>query len=152
MTKSIIKFANVLLASLMLVGCDCCDTTNTSIMNIGGAGDFWAINMATNDTIKISSGIVISVNGAKDKLIAKNGNIIRLIFEPAKEYKDYAFTTKFVLHDSLEIENEYVHEYVIEDTKPGLYEVSVSASYKQNDDYNDIVITGGGKFYLDIIE
>lgn len=152
MTKCFFKIANFLLASLMLVGCDCCDTTSTSIISIGGAGDFWAINMATNDTLKISSGINISINDAKESLTAKNGNIIRLVFEPAKEYAKYNFSTEFVTHDSIVIENNKVYEYAIKDTKTGQYKVSMSASYKQNDDHNDIFITGGGSFYLEVKE
>ena len=136
----------------MLVGCDSCDDDITIINSIGGAGDFCAINMATNDTLKISTGIVVSINGAKETLQAKNGNIIRLVFEPAKEYSKYNFSTKFITHDSVEIDNNKIYEYAIKDTEPGQYKVSVSASYKKKDNNNDIYITGGGNFLLEVKE
>lgn len=131
----------------MLVGCrEVQENTFYVSNNIdnGGAGNFMAINMATNDTLIVPSGI----NIGWPTLDANNGNIIKLVFEPAEKYSTYKFSTTFTLHDKKELKDpqDYKYEYAINNTKEGQYTISMVASY--NDDSNHI--TGGGSFYLNV--
>lgn len=147
MKLKVINFVKFAFISILLVGCREVQENTFYISqttDFGGAGNFMAINMATNDTLKVPSGIIIGW----PILEAQNGNIIKLVFEPAKEYSAYKFSTTFTLHDNTELKDpkDYNYEYVINDTKEGHYTISMFASYK--DDNNDI--KGGGSFYLNV--
>lgn len=121
----------------------------TVIQDIGGAGMFKAINMGTNDTLTISGGISINIGGEEPELVARNGNIIKLVFERAEKYKNYDFNTTFILHNDSTITNRPVYEYAIENTRPGTYRISMSAKHEADDNIN---INGGGSFNLVIVE
>ena len=140
------KLAKMLFA-LAVCGVMSCHKTVISVTedyDIGGAGKLIAINMATNDTIEVPGGISINIGGESASLSARNGNIIKLMFEPAKKYENYKFDTNYLLHDSTEIKNKAEYEYVIENTEPGTYVISMSAIYNKD----DISISSGGSFNL----
>lgn len=113
----------------------------------GGAGNFFAINMNTTDTIKISGGITINI-GSAPILQSHNGDKIKLCFIPADKYKNYRFTTTFTLHDSTEVKDNYEYEYMLKDVKRGQYQLNLIAIYK-DDDNN---ISAGGSFKLNVKE
>lgn len=73
--------------------------------------------------------------------------ILFLLFEPAKKYENYSFKTEFVLHNSTVINDEPEYVYTIKNTKPGTYDISMSASCKNND-----AITATGHFNLVVKE
>ena len=152
---TIYQLANMLLLAMMLVSCTDCDNDThsyspTNIKDIGG-GVFYAINVATNDTLEIEGGLSVSIGGSPT-LNAANGNIIKLVFEQDEKYKDYKFITTYTLHDGTEIKNQPTYEYAISNTEPGNYRISMSAEYIQKDDNHDISIYSGGGFVLNILK
>lgn len=156
--KLICKCAVYFLLSLMLASCNCGDEENVDvsinqILDIGGAGDFMAINMATNDTLKMNGGIdIYEGKAAMPKLDARNGNIIKIVFVQNEKYKDYTFNTVYTLHNRTEIKDKYQYEYAISNTTSGQYSVGMIASYHREDDKNNISISSSGTFLLNVIE
>lgn len=156
--KIFYKSAMYFLLSLMLVSCDSCDeeTVDLSVnqvLDIGGAGDFMVINMTANDTLRIDGGIGIYESElAMPKLNVRNGNIIKFLFVQNEKYKDYTFNTVYTLYDGKEINDKYQYEYAISNAAIGQYSVAMSASYYRKDDRNNISISAGGTFLLNVIE
>jgi len=156
--KPFYKSTMYFLLSLILVSCDCSDDKHVDIsvnqvLDIGGAGDFMAINMATNDTLKINGGIgIYESKAAMPKLDARNGNIIKFVFVQNEKYQDYTFNTVYTLHDGTEIKDKYQYEYAISNTTTDQYSVGMFASYHREDDRNNISISSSGTFLLNVIE
>lgn len=115
--------------------------------DIGGAGNFLAINMNTSDTIKMSGGITINI-GSEPILQSHNGDKIKLCFIPADKYKNYHFTTTFTLHDSSEVKDNYEYEYMLKDVKTGQYQLNLAAIYKDGNNN----ISAGGALKLNVKE
>lgn len=128
-------FRNSALVFILFTMFACCEesvkdmrTTSEQIVDAGGAGSFKAINLSTNDTLSLS-GSIINVGLSKPQLRAKNGNTIKLIFEPAEKYAGkYSFSTTYILLNGEKIENAKGYEFTITDTTPGEYDIFLSAA------------------------
>lgn len=138
--RKIFCCVNAIIVSMMIGGCD---IVQENVIDIGGAGDFIAINMALNDTIKLSGGIAIGTAKVMD---IHEGNILKLIFVPAEKYSKKKFKTNFTLHDKREIKDRSEFEYAIENTEPDMYKVSMSAIYEDDDNS----ISSMTSFYLNV--
>lgn len=123
------------------------ENTSSYINDIGGAGEFLAINMNTSDTIKMSGAITLYI-GSVPILQSHNGDKIKLCFIPADKYKNYRFSTTFTLHDSSVVKDNYEFGYMLKDIKTGQYQLNLAAIYK--DDNNNI--SAGGTFKLNVKE
>lgn len=136
MKKCFKKFAGLAILFVQIMGTASCDGDDTdvkviddgsSIMDIGGGGNFLIVNKSTSDTLDISRGLLI---GTTPKLQAKNGDRISISFLPAEKYQKFQFTTTYRLQDGTEVKNQYVHEYILENAKVGKDTISMSALYK----------------------
>lgn len=134
------KYLIYLLIAIPVFGMTACeDYTTIENIDLGSAGNFTVINMGTNDTIVVDG--AINTGSTSTTLAAHNSNIIKIMFEPAEKFEKYNFSTTYVLHDSTIIKNEPVYDkYVIENTEPGTYRISMSASYV---DDNNTLYSGG---------
>lgn len=140
-------FIAILMATIFLSACiKDNDISLRMITSLGGGGNFTVINMGTNDTIHISG--ALQIGDGYQKLIAHNGNIIKIEFEPTAEYENYSFKTTYLLHDSTSVENLPSYEYVLKNVEAGEYRISLSAVYKSDSD----LITAGGQFILKVEE
>lgn len=140
-------FALFLISMMGMTACgDDSEVTidNSFINDIGGAGNFVAINMNTSDTVKMSGAVYI---GKLPELNAKNGERIKLSFTPADKYKDIHFVTTYILHDSTEVKDAYEYEYILEDVAKGVYKIGLYAKYK--DDKKDISAGGSLELHVD---
>ncbi len=144
------KHVNALFMSAVLIlgglVSNSCEDDITIIQDHAG-GEFIAVNVSTDDTLKISSGIKVSL-GDKPTLKAKKGNVIKLKFTPKEDYIQYKFETVFTLHNGKEIKNSanYEYEYTLTDVEVKDYSVYLMASSKEQD------ITAFGSFKLKIEE
>lgn len=152
-----------LLFTIILMGS--CEVDQTTIMAPGGGGDFLVINVTTNDTVKITSGINISVNGSSlSSLNVKKGDKLKLKFIPVDDYSKYAFDVTYTLQDLTEVKAvspDYEYEYVLDGVDNGKYRISMSARYEKDKDKKfifiktkeeNIFITAGGSVYLNVSE
>lgn len=117
------------------------------IVDIGGAGHFYAINNTANDTVEVSGGIYIGVS--YPILNAKNGDEIILNFVPNDKYSKYTFNVTYILSDSTKIEgkeNDYVHSFTLEGLEEGIHNVSMSAGSTEH------TITSFGEVVIKIYE
>jgi hypothetical protein len=156
MKKKMYKLVTILslfITPLAVLTASCGDDSDTIIIkndnsyttDIGGGGEFMAINTNTSDTVKMSGAITL---GQSPILQSHNGDKIKLCFIPADKYKNYHFTTTFTLHDSTEVKDNYEYEYMLKDVETGLYQLNLAAIYK--DDNNNI--SSGGSFKLNVKE
>ena len=81
-----------------------CDNTITieQIVDTGGAGRFYAINISAKDTV-IIDGII---NEGTSTLNVKDGDEIRLCFVPNSKYVMYSFNVTYILPDSTNVKGE----------------------------------------------
>jgi hypothetical protein len=117
------------------------ETHISQTQDIGGAGDFLAINTNTNDTLNISGGLSV---GDTKSLKAQNGHNIKLKFIKSEKYNNYDFETEFKLQENNIIKNKAEYEYTISNMVPGDYEIVLSAKHNEI----GILITSGGVFKL----
>ena len=117
------------------------------IMDIGGAGSFYVINVSTQDTIKTGGGL--SIGASYPTLIAKNGDEIKLNFVPADKYVKYSFDVVYTLPDSTNIAGkgkDYNYNFVLNGIEPETHSISMSAGSTEQ------IITSSGKVILKVTE
>ena len=150
MTKKIVEsWALLLLGCLAFFSCKCSDCEDINFITDNAGGDFLAINMATNDTLKLNGGLTINI-GRTDALSVKKGNIVKLKFVPKDKYKDFNFNVTFTLPNDQEVKKptNYEHEFPTTDLETKDYTVKLSAECK--DEYKQIIAYGG--FSLKVTE
>lgn len=69
--------------------------------NIVGGGDFYAINLSSNDTVKVVGGIGIQINSSH-RLYAGTDDNIKLSFIPKDEYKGKIFDVTYSFSNKTE--------------------------------------------------
>ena len=122
-----------------------CEDYNINLLDIDISvplktlGTLSVINLTTHDTISVYPQDSIPA------LEACNGNTIKLVFEPAEDFKDSVVFTDYLLPDGTIVKNEPVYEYGIENRRVGKYMLYMKAS-KEN------VLSSLGTYNLIIIE
>lgn len=140
------------LAMISIIGfmSSCKESTITieQIIDIGGAGRFYAINSTANDTVEAGSGIYVGVS--YPTLNAQNGDEIKLNFVPSDKYNSkYTFNVTYILPDSTEVEKkglDYTHTFTLAGLDSGIHYVSMSAGSTEQ------VIISNGKVAIKINE
>ncbi len=126
-----------------------CDKTITieQIIDVGGAGRFYGINVSANDTVEIDETIN---NGNVPRLNVKDGDEIRLCFVPNSKYKMYSFNVSYILPDSKSVKGEgkeYSYVFINKGLDPTRnHTISMSALSTEQ------TITSFGKINLKITE
>lgn len=111
-------------------------------------GNFLAINMATNDTLKIEGGTTINLGSAKG-LSAKKGNIIKLKYIPKEKYKNYNFDVTFTIDENeVKIPSKYEYEFSTTGLEVKDHTIKLSANCTEENKQ----ITARGTFYLKLSE
>ena len=150
MKKIYMQIAIVASLIFSLIGLTACEDTVIEnrfvyIGDIGGAGDFLAINMNTSDTVEISGAIDIS---PKQILNVNNGDKIKLYFTQAEKYKNLQFTTIYTMNDSIEVKDKYEYEFMLKDVELGQYSIDLLAKY----DDDTLHVSSGGSIMLIVNE
>lgn len=94
------------------------------------AGDFIVTNTSNNESVELTGGAYI---GSKNKLNAKNGDKIKIVFLPKSEYNKFKFDITFTLHDGEIVLNNSEYEYTISNSENGEYKCIFIAIYKKKD-------------------
>ena len=100
--------------------------------------DFTVTNVTTGEQA-VNDLIVI---GESNFLKVRNGDVLRLSYNPPAEYKDYSRTVEYTLFDeTFTVDPPYTKEYTVKDVPEGEYGVTCADSIYYDDDL-DIIYTG----------
>ena len=130
-TKCLTKF--IALACLCMLFSACDDDSDPVIIDKSyisiNFADFTVTNVTTGEQA-VNDLIVI---GESNFLKVRNGDVLRLSYNPPAEYKDYSRTVEYTLFDeTFTVDPPYTKEYTVKDVPEGEYYVTCAGSV--NDD------------------
>ena len=140
-TKCLTKFIALACLCMLFSACDDSDPViidNSHISTGINFADFTVTNVTTGEQA-VNDLIVI---GESNFLKVRNGDVLRLSYNPPAEYKDYSRTVEYTLFDeTFTVDPPYTKEYTVKDVPEGEYDVTCADSIYYDDDF-DIIYTG----------
>lgn len=111
-----------------------------------GSADFTITNTSTGGYIE-GQGIVI---GIPEKLLVRQGDVLKLSYTPPAEYAEYTWKVTFDLIDVTEtIYSPYTMDYAVENVNPGEYLISCNGAIE--DDAIEFSGTDYASVYINVV-